>query len=466
MNATLFDRLWRDHTVHDFGDGRALLHIDRHFLHDLNGGIVLADMRRRGWRIRNPELTIATPDHSVPTTPSRSDRTAAAPDQMAGRLHTEAHIAGVRAFGLNEYGQGIVHVIGPELGLTLPGLSVVCGDSHTCTQGALGALAFGIGRTEVLHVLATQTVYQSKPRQMRLRLEGSPQPGVSPKDMILHTIGQIGAAGASGYAVEFAGSAIAAMPMEGRLTICNLAIELGAKWGLIAPDEITFAYLAGRPFAPRGARWEQALAEWRGLRSDPLAHFDRDITIDVSSVAPQITWGTSPQHVIGIDGAVPDPNALPEPKREEARRALAYMGLTPGQKMSGVPIDWVFIGSCTNGRLDDLRAAASVARGRHVAPGLHAWVVPGSQAVKRAAEAEGLDKVFSEAGFEWRDPGCSMCLAANGETMPPEARSVSTTNRNFEGRQGPRARTHLASPATAAAAAVTGRITDLRRMGM
>jgi 3-isopropylmalate/(R)-2-methylmalate dehydratase large subunit len=463
---SLFDKVWNAAVVTELDDGVALLHVNRHLLHDMNAMKVLVEIRQRGYRVRNPELTLATPDHGLSTLPGRTDDSNPAATKLLKGMREEAALAGVRCYDINEDGQGIVHIIGPELGLTQPGLSIVCGDSHTCTQGGLGALAFGVGRSEVIHVLATQTLYQKKPKRMRIRFEGTPAPGVAPKDLVLHLIGEIGAAGGSGYAVEFAGEAIRAMSIEGRLTICNLAIEFGAKFGLVAPDETTFAYLKDKPLAPKGVAWDAAVTYWKTLPSDPDAHFDREITIDAAKVQPQVTWGTSPQQVTGIDGVAPDPATIADPEQRKAvEDALAYMGLLPNQKLAGTPIDWAFIGSCTNGRIEDLRAAADVARGRKVAAGVRAWVVPGSQKVRRAAEAEGLDKVFVAAGFEWRAPGCSMCLAANGETVPPKARSVSTTNRNFEGRQGPEARTHLASPAMAAAAAIAGCITDFRTLG-
>ncbi len=458
--SSLFDKVWNSHVVADLGGGTALLHVDRQMLHDLSGGKVLADIRARGYRVRNPELTVATPDHGVSSEPGRTEETYAGGTRLLRLLRDEAKLARVKAYDINQDGQGIVHVIGPELGLTQPGSVIVCGDSHTCTHGGLGALAFGVGRSEVTHVLATQTLPQKKPRRMRVRFEGALGAGVAPKDLILHLIGQIGAGGGNGHAIEYAGSVVRAMSVEGRLTMCNLSIELGAKIGMIAADDIAFEYLAGREFSPKGAMWDQALAYWRGLATDDDAEFDTEYSINASAVGPQITWGTSPQQVVSVDGSVPVPKDAAEEK------ALHYMGLTPGLRMEGIGIDWVFIGSCTNGRIEDLRAAAHVARGRKVAGGVRAWVVPGSQKVKRAAEAEGLDSVFREAGFEWREPGCSMCLAANGEVMPPLARSVSTTNRNFVGRQGPEARTHLASPAMAAAAAITGHITDIRKLAV
>jgi 3-isopropylmalate/(R)-2-methylmalate dehydratase large subunit len=372
---------------------------------------------------------------------------------------------GIEMFDIDEPGQGIVHVIGPELGLSLPGCLIVCGDSHTCTHGGLGALAFGIGSSELTHVLATQAIIQRRPKTMRVMFEGRLPFGVTPKDLILALIGHIGAAGGTGYAVEYAGSAVRDMPVEGRLTVCNLSIELGAKMGFVAPDEKTFAFLRDRAYAPQGEMWQQAVEAWRQLPSDEDAVFDREVIVDVEAIAPQVTWGISPEHVIGIDGHTPDPEEIADPARRAAiETALEYMGLRPGAPIIGTPVDVVFIGSCTNSRLSDLRAAAEVARGRKVAPGVRAWVVPGSETVKRDAVAEGLDKVFIEAGFEWREPGCSMCLAANGETVSPGQRSVSTSNRNFIGRQGPRARTHLASPAMAVAAAISGAIADVRTM--
>jgi 3-isopropylmalate/(R)-2-methylmalate dehydratase large subunit len=462
---TLVDKIWELHVVASLETDLALLHVDRHYLHDLNGLKVLNDLQRRGLPVRNPELTTAIADHSVSTVPLRDERSnPAATDALLG-LQREAERSGIRFFGIGDARQGIIHIVGPELGLTLPGATVVCGDSHTCTQGALGALAFGIGRSEVTHVLATQTLYQKKPKSMRVSFNGTPGPFVAPKDLVLHLVGELGVEGGSGYAVEYGGSTVRAMSMEGRMTICNLSIEIGAKYGLVAPDDVTLSYVHGRPFAPRGKRWEQAIRQWQTLPSDRDAVFERDLNIDASRVAPQITWGTSPQQVVPVDGRVPNPEREQDPdKRRAMIDALTYMDLEPGTALEGLPVDWVFIGSCTNGRIEDLRAAADVLRGRKVSAGVRAWAVPGSQAVRRAAESEGLHRIFRDAGFEWREPGCSMCLAANGETIPPHARSISTTNRNFEGRQGPLARTHLASPAMAAIAAVTGRVTDIRKL--
>jgi 3-isopropylmalate/(R)-2-methylmalate dehydratase large subunit len=463
--STLFDKIWNAHIVVDLGNGQALLHVDRHLLHDLNAGNTLKVLRERGLRMRNPELTMATPDHGVSTAPGRVDDTNPPALALLRPMREETANAGVRFYDINEDGQGIVHVVGPELAFTQPGCLLVCGDSHTCTHGGLGALSFGIGRSEIVHVLATQTIYQSKPKRMRVRFEGALTAGVFAKDLILHLIGKIGAAAGTGFAIEYAGSTIRSMPIEGRLTICNLSIELGAKFGMIAPDDTTYQYLSGRPFAPKRENWDRALAYWRSLPSAPDAVFDSDIEIDAHAITPQVTWGTSPQDVVGVDGRLPDPASAETDERRKAMiGAFAYMGLSPQQPIAGIPIDWVFIGSCTNSRLSDLRAAAVVAQGRKVAPSVHAWVVPGSQKVKRAAEAEGLDGIFRQAGFEWREPGCSMCLAANGETVPRGQRSISTSNRNFEGRQGPGARTHLASPAMAAAAAIAGCITDVRKL--
>jgi 3-isopropylmalate/(R)-2-methylmalate dehydratase large subunit len=464
--ATLFHKTWVPHVVADLGDGYALLHVDRNLLHDLSGAKGLDEVARRGHSIHSPHLSFSVPDHAISTLPGRTATSTDISARLAPALRDKAAAAGIRHFDVNDPEQGIVHVIGPELGLTLPGLLITCGDSHTSTHGALGALAFGIGSTEIAHVLSTQTIIQKKPRTMRVSFEGALHPGVTPKDMILHLIGTIGTAGGDGYAVEYAGAAIRAMSVEGRLTICNMSIEFGAKMGQVAPDDTTFEYLAGRRFAPRGAVWDAALAHWHSLPSGETAKFNSEIILDVAQIEPQITWGTSPEHTVGIGGRVPDPATATDRSRREAWAAAQdYMGLTPGTALDGLAVDHVFIGSCTNGRLSDLRAAATIARGHKVAPNTTAWVVPGSQSVKRAAEAEGLDRIFTQAGFQWREPGCSQCVAANGEFVAPGARSVSTTNRNFVGRQGPCARTHLASPAMAAAAAITGHITDVRKLG-
>ncbi|UCE31295.1 MAG: 3-isopropylmalate dehydratase large subunit [Burkholderiales bacterium] len=462
---TLFDKIWNAHVVADLGGGHVLLHIDRHLMHDLGGPAGMAGLRERGLRLRNPELTFATPDHAVSTLPGRDADTNPQGGEFLRALRREAAAHGVRLFDLGEPGQGIVHVVGPEQGLSLPGLTIVCGDSHTCTHGGLSALAFGIGSSELLHVLATQTLIQKKPKRMRVSFDGMPGPGVAPKDLVLAMISRLGAAGGSGHAVEYAGAAIRSMGLEGRMTLCNLSIELGAKIGMVAPDDSTFEFVAGRRFAPTGSRWDQALAYWRTLFSEPDAVFDREHTIDVASIAPQVTWGTSPEYGVAVDGLVPDPAAEADAERRGAMtQALEYMGLVPGRPIAGTPIDRVFIGSCTNSRLSDLRAAAAIVRGRKVHPKVRAWVVPGSEQVRRDAEAEGLDRVFLEAGFEWREAGCSMCVAANGETVASGQRCVSTSNRNFVGRQGPGARTHLASPATAAASAIAGCIADVRKL--
>ena len=461
---TLLAKIWDQHVIASLGDDTDLLHVDRHLLHDLGGSRGLIDLKSRGLAVHNPELTFATPDHAISTQRNRAGTIKTGQELLAAlRLETAAN--GIALFDIDQPGQGIVHVIGPELGLSLPGALIVCGDSHTCTHGGLGALAFGIGSSELTHVLATQAIIQRRPKTMRVKFEGRLPFGVTAKDLILALIGHIGAAGGTGYAVEYAGSAIREMPIEGRLTICNLSIELGAKMGMVAPDDKTYDYLRGRRYAPQGEMWQQAVAAWRQLPSDADAVFDREVVIDVEAIVPQVTWGISPEHVIGVDGHIPDPKQIADPARRGAiETALDYMGLTGGAPIVGTPIDWVFIGSCTNSRLSDLRAAAAIVRGRKVAPGVRAWVVPGSETVKRDAVAEGLDKVFTDAGFEWREPGCSMCLAANGETVPAGQRSVSTSNRNFIGRQGPRARTHLASPAMAVAAALSGAIADVRTM--
>jgi 3-isopropylmalate/(R)-2-methylmalate dehydratase large subunit len=463
MTSSLFDKLWNAHVIRDLGDGWALLHIDRHLLHDLSGPPALADVDARGMKLHNPELVFSTPDHAVSSQPGRVASTYPVGGKLHAALKSRSDLMGVRMFDLGQPGQGIVHVMGPELGIVLPGLTLICGDSHTCTNGGLGAMAFGVGSSESTHALATQTLRQQKPKQLRIRCEGTLRPGVTPKDLALHIIRELGAAAGVGSAIEFAGPAIEAMEVEGRLTLCNLSVELGARFGIIAPDERTFEYLRGKPYAPQGAVFDAAVSDWRKLFSDPDAHFDREEVIDASFVTPTITWGTSPEHAIPVDGRVPDPDDVTDvARRATLRAALDYMGLKAGQAIAGTPIDWVFIGSCANSRLSDLRAAAEVIRGKQVADRVTAWVVPGSELVKRAAEAEGLDKVFKAAGFAWREPGCSMCVAANGEQVPPQQRSVSTSNRNFVGRQGPGARTHLASPAMAAAAAIAGAITDVK----
>jgi 3-isopropylmalate/(R)-2-methylmalate dehydratase large subunit len=463
---TLFDKIWDLHQVAELPGAVSLLHVDRHLMHELSGAEAIGQLEKRGLLVRNPELTFATLDHVISTRPGRDNGAdgarADAGDARwstimveAMRQSTSQH--GIRRFDIADRRQGIVHVIGPELGLSLPGSVIVCGDSHTCTHGAFGAIAWGLGSSELVHVLATQTIRQRRPKTMRVTFFGTLAEGVGAKDMILHLIGRLGTSAGTGHAVEFAGPAIVALDMEARMSLCNLSIEFGAKMGLIAPDQTTFDYVRGKPFAPRGGQFDAAVTHWRTLVTDRDAVFDREVHIDVVEIRPQITWGTSPEHVVAIDGAIPDPQRESDPARREAMlAALEYMELRPGQPISRTPIDRVFIGSCANSRLSDLQAAARVARGRRVAPHVRAWVVPGSLMVKHAAEQEGLDKVFLDAGFEWRAPGCSMCVGANGDLVGPGERCVSTSNRNFVGRQGPGARTHLASPAVAAASAIAG----------
>ncbi len=464
MSKTLFDKIWDAHVVCDLGEGWVLLHVDRHLVHDLNGAPTLGELKARGLPVHSPELVFATPDHVVSSQPGRSGTTYREGSALYTGLRTLSAENGIRFFDIGDPGQGIVHVMAPELGIVLPGLTVICGDSHTCTNGGLGALAFGVGSSEVTHVLATQTLRQQKPKRMRIRCEGVLASGITAKDLALHILKTLSATAGVGHAIEYAGSAVRALDIEGRLTLCNLSVELGARCGIVAPDEKTIAWLRGRTFAPKGDAFDAAAAEWRSLASDEGAVFDREFTIDASAVAPTITWGVSPDQAVAIDGVIPDPRNAPDGAREGHATALEYMGLTANAPIAGTPVDWVFIGSCANSRLSDLRAAADVVRGRHVAPGVTAWVVPGSAATRDAGEAEGLRDVFEAAGFQWREPGCSMCVAANGETVPPGKRSISTSNRNFIGRQGPNARTHLASPAMAAAAAIAGRIVDVRTM--
>jgi 3-isopropylmalate/(R)-2-methylmalate dehydratase large subunit len=462
---TLFEKIWALHEIAVLDGGVSLLHIDRHFIHDLEAGPGLARIKGRGYTVSRPDLTFATPDHAIASDPGRTTDTNPTGGRLLRDMRRGAAAAGIRVFDIGQRGQGIVHVVGPEMGLTLPGMIIVCGDSHTCTHGGLGALAFGIGSSELAHVLATQTLRQKKPKSMRIRFIGRPGAGVYAKDMILHAIGMLGTAAGRGYAVEFAGEAVARLDVEARLTLCNMSIEMGAKIGLIGPDDVSYRYVAGRPYAPQGALWDRALAHWRALPSDADAIFDAEHVIDASLIPPQITWGTSPQDVVGIDGTVPDPAREPDPRvRSALEAAIDYMGLKAGAPLAGTPVDRVFIGSCANSRLSDLREAARYVAGRQVAPGVRAWVVPGSEETRRAAEAEDLHRVFLDAGFEWREPSCSLCLAANGDRLAPGERSISTSNRNFVGRQGPGARTHLASPAMAAAAAVTGCITDVRKL--
>jgi 3-isopropylmalate/(R)-2-methylmalate dehydratase large subunit len=455
---TLFEKIWDAHVVEEEPGEPALLYIDLQLVHEVTSPQAFESLRLAGRPVRRPDLTIATMDHNVPTEPGpiRDPLAKAQLDALAANCEE----FGVPLNGTGSGREGIVHVMGPELGLTQPGMTIVCGDSHTSTHGAFGALAFGIGTSEVEHVLATQTLLQSRPRTMLVHFDGELPFGVTAKDMVLGAIGRIGVAGGVGHAVEYAGPAIEALSMEGRMTICNMSIEAGARAGMVAPDETTFAYLAGRPAAP-----DVVPDEWRALRSDADASFDRVVEIDVAELVPQVTWGTNPGMVAPVDGRVPDPAALADPaQREAAERALRYMALEPGTPIREIAIDRVFIGSCTNGRIEDLRAAAAVVDGRRVAPRVRAMVVPGSAKVKRQAEAEGLDRVFVDAGFEWRQAGCSMCLGMNPDILSPGERCASTSNRNFEGRQGAGGRTHLVSPAMAAAAAVTGRLTDVREL--
>jgi len=462
---TLFDKVWDSHVVETLPDGTCVLYIDRHLLHEVTSPQAFEGLRLAGRRLRRPDATIAVVDHNVPTT----DRSLGIAEEES-RIQVETLERNVVEFGvpyipLLDARQGIVHIIGPEQGISLPGTTIVCGDSHTSTHGALGALAFGIGTSEVEHVMATQTLLQKPAKNMLVRVDGVLPPGCTAKDIVLAIIGRIGTAGGTGHVIEFAGEAIRALDMAGRMTVCNMSIEAGARAGMIAPDETTFAYVKGRPMAPQGEAFEQALAWWKTLPSDEGAHYDTVVVLDAAEIAPQVTWGTSPETVAPITGAVPDPMAEPdEAKRAQMQRMLAYMELTPGQKLAEVKIDVVFIGSCTNGRIEDIRAAATVARGRKVAPGVRALVVPGSGLVKQMAEQEGLDVVLRDAGFEWREAGCSMCLGMNPDKLVAGQRCASTSNRNFEGRQGPGGRTHLLSPAMAAAAAVTGRLTDVREL--
>ncbi|AWN51265.1 3-isopropylmalate dehydratase large subunit [Methylobacterium sp. 17Sr1-1] len=460
---TLLDKVWDAHVMATRPDGQALLAIDRHLLHE-GSFHAFGMLDHAGRQIRRPDLTFAVADHYVPS----RDRGGPIPDpeiaNMVSTLADNAGRHGIRHFGLDDRAQGIVHVLAPEQGLTLPGLTVVCGDSHTSTHGAFGALGFGIGATEVAHVLATQALWQRRPKTLRVGIEGELGPHVTAKDVILAIIAGLGAGGAVGHVLEYAGSAIRGLSMEGRLTICNMSIEAGARAGMIAPDDTTFAFLEGRSYAPKGALFDVAVAAWRQLPSDDGARFDREVTLDAAAIAPAVTWGTSPETALPVTATVPDPGAEADAtKAGQMRAMLDYMGLTPGTPLEAVAIDRVFIGSCTNSRIEDLRAAADVLRGQKAAvPGL---VVPGSGPVRRQAEAEGLDQVFREAGLEWGEPGCSMCVGINGDLVPAGERCASTTNRNFPGRQGPNARTHLMSPAMAAAAAVTGRLTDIRRLG-
>ncbi len=463
MAQTLFDKIWNQHVVNQEDGKPAIIYIDLHLVHEVTSPQAFEGLRLNGRTVRRPERTILTVDHNIPTWSRSIPVTDPISKAQIDTLEKNAVDFGLKIYGLNSQQQGIVHVIGPELGYTQPGMTIVCGDSHTSTHGAYGSLAFGIGTSEVEHVLATQCLQQSKPKNFRISVDGKLPVGVTAKDIILFIIRTIGTDGATGYVVEFAGEAIRALSMEERMTVCNMTIEAGARAGLIAPDEKTFEYLKGREFAPTGEAWEKAVAEWRTLPTEDGAVFDRELHIDAASLVPQVSWGTSPGMVADISGQVPDPEAMPdENSKKAARRALEYMDLKAGQPLEEVQIDRVFIGSCTNSRIEDLRAAAAVIKGRKAASTVYAMVVPGSQAIKQQAEAEGLDKIFSEAGFDWRESGCSMCLAMNPDVLKPGERCASTSNRNFEGRQGAGGRTHLVSPAMAAAAAIAGHFVDVR----
>ncbi len=462
---TLFDKIWNQHLVDEQDDGTCLLYIDRHLIHEVTSPQAFEGLRLASRKPRQPQAALAVADHNVPT----SDRSEGIKEPQS-RLQVEtlennATEFGIPLFRMSDERQGIVHIIGPEQGLTQPGMTIVCGDSHTSTHGAFGALAFGIGTSEVEHVLATQTLQARKPKNMRITVEGKCPLGVTAKDIILAIIGKIGTAGGTGHVIEYAGEAIQDLSMEGRMTICNMSIEAGARAGLIAPDETTFEYIKGRPFAPQGSHWEQAVKYWQSLPSDAGAAYDKEVVLKSEEIIPQVTWGTSPQDVLPITESVPDPNSFDDPNRQQAvKRALEYMGLTPGTKLTDIPVDKVFIGSCTNARIEDLREVAKVVEGRKVSNQVYAMIVPGSGLVKHQAETEGLDIIFTQAGFDWREPGCSMCLAMNADQLAPGERCASTSNRNFEGRQGRGGRTHLVSPAMAAAAAITGKLTDAREL--
>ena len=462
---TLYDKIWDAHVVDTQDDGTCLIYIDRHLVHEVTSPQAFEGLRMAGRKVRAPEKTIAVPDHNVPTTPDRVKGI----ENEESRIQVEALDRNARDFGVhyypvNDIRQGIVHIVGPEQGWTLPGMTVVCGDSHTATHGAFGALAHGIGTSEVEHVLATQTLIQKKSKNMKVEITGRLRPGVTAKDITLSVIGATGTAGGTGHVIEYCGEAIRDLSMEGRMTVCNMAIEGGARAGLIAPDEKTFAYVMGRPHAPKGAQWEAALTWWKTLKSDDDAQWDKVVTLKGEDIAPVVTWGTSPEDVLPITGTVPDPESFTGGKVEAARRSLDYMGLKPGMRLTDIRIDTVFIGSCTNGRIEDLRAAAAILKGKHIAPGVRAMVVPGSGLVRAQAEEEGLAQIFIDAGMEWRLAGCSMCLAMNPDQLSPGERCAATSNRNFEGRQGRGGRTHLMSPAMAAAAAVTGHLTDVREI--
>lgn len=469
---TLYEKIWDAHVVDQRDDGTALIYIDRHLVHEVTSPQAFEGLRKAGRKVRRPDLTLAVPDHNLPTTArldAQGNKIPIADPQSAAQLEAleaNAPAFGIKYIGASDINQGIVHVIGPEQGFTLPGTTLVCGDSHTAAHGALGALAFGIGTSEVEHVLATQTLQLTRSKAMEIRVDGLLGPGISPKDLILHIIGVIGTAGGTGHVIEYRGEVFEQMSIEGRLTVSNMSIEGGARAGLIAPDDRTFAYLKGRPMAPKGADWDAAVAYWKTLPTDEGAKFDKSVTINAADVAPTVTWGTSPEDVVPVNGVVPAPDSFADPsKQDAARKSLDYMGLEPGQALRDVSVENIFIGSCTNSRIEDLRAAASILEGRKKAGNVKwAIVVPGSGLVKAQAEAEGLDRIFTDAGFEWREPGCSACLGMNPDKVPAGERCASTSNRNFVGRQGPGARTHLMSPAMAAAAAVTGKLTDVREL--
>ena len=464
---TLYDKIWDAHVAHEAEDGTCLLYIDRHLVHEVTSPQAFEGLRLSGRAVRAPEKTIAVPDHNVPTTLDREEPGTMPEDSRAQMeaLDQNAREFNIHYYPVNDVRQGIVHIVGPEQGWTLPGMTVVCGDSHTATHGAFGSLAHGIGTSDVEHVLATQTLIQKKSKNMKVEITGSLRQGVTAKDITMSVIGETGTAGGTGYVIEYCGQAIEELSMEGRMTVCNMAIEGGARAGLIAPDAKTFKYCKGRPHAPKGAEWEMAVTAWTDLYTDEGAHFDKVITIRGEDIAPSVTWGTSPEDVLPIDAIVPSPSDFPEGKSEAVARSLDYMGLTPGTKLSDVEIDTVFIGSCTNGRIEDLRAAAGILKGKKIKEGMRAMVVPGSGLVRAQAEEEGLADIFKSAGFEWRMAGCSMCLAMNPDQLAEGERCASTSNRNFEGRQGYKSRTHLVSPVMAAAAAVTGKLTDIRKFG-
>jgi 3-isopropylmalate/(R)-2-methylmalate dehydratase large subunit len=465
LPRTLFEKVWDSHVVAAPEGESALLYIDLHLVHEVTSPQAFDGLRANGRRLRQPLRTVATVDHNIPTTPRGSPITDPIAARQIEALQNNCREFGVPLFDMDSADQGIVHIIGPELGISLPGMTIVCGDSHTSTHGAFGSLAFGIGTSEVEHVLATQCLPQKKPKTMQIQVSGNLAEGVTAKDLALGIIGRIGTDGATGYVIEYAGDTVRALSMEARMTLCNMSIEAGAKAGLIAPDETTFAYVDGRRFAPKEKDWEEAVAYWRTLATDPGAQFDRVVEIDAASLAPFVTWGTNPGMVVAVNASVPELKSFAqEGDRRAAEQALAYMGLDPGTPIETIAIDRVFIGSCTNSRIEDLRAAARVAKGQHVSPNVRAMVVPGSQAIKRAAEHEGLDRIFLDAGFEWRESGCSMCLGMNPDILQPGERCASTSNRNFEGRQGRGGRTHLMSPAMAVAAAVMGKLADVREM--